>query len=120
MMRNNPFKRLVVAFFVNQLGTAISTALVVFYIRNVLAEEQSSILMLLVYYGFALIGIPFWISFSVKVSKHRTWCLALDLFGFFQMGYFFRPWRLLLHAANNGLQRLPGGNFLGYPELNES
>ena len=89
MMRNNPFKRLVVAFFVNQLGTAISTALIVFYIRNVLAEEQSSILMLLVYYGFALIGIPFWISFSSKVSKHRTWCLALGLFGFFQMGYLF-------------------------------
>ena len=89
MIRNNPFKRLVIAFFINQLGSAISTALVVFYIRNVLAEQQSSILMLLVYYGFALIGIPFWISFSSKVSKHRTWCLALALFGFFQLGYLF-------------------------------
>ncbi len=89
MMKNNPFKRLVAAFFINQLGSAISTALVVFYIRNVLGEQQSSILMLLVYYGFALLGIPFWISFSAKVSKHKTWCMALIGFGFFQMGYLF-------------------------------
>lgn len=87
MLKNGPFKRLVVAFFVNQLGSAISTALVVFYIRNVLEEEQSSILMLLVYYGFNLLGIPFWIWFSSVVSKHRAWCMALFVFAGFQSCY---------------------------------
>lgn len=89
MWRNAPFKRLVLAFFVNQLGSAISTALVVFYIRNVLQEEQSSILMLLVYYGFNLMGIPFWIWFSARVSKHRAWCIGLLIFSCFQLGYLF-------------------------------
>lgn len=89
MWKNGPFKRLVIAFFINQLGSAISTALVVFFIRNVLAEEQSSILMLLVYYGFNLMGIPFWIWFAAKVSKHRAWCLGLVVFAFFQLGYLF-------------------------------
>lgn len=87
MLKNGPFKRLVLAFFVNQLGSAISTALVVFYIRNVLGEEQSSILMLLVYYGFNLLGIPFWIWFSSRVSKHRAWCMALFVFAGFQSCY---------------------------------
>ncbi|MBQ75258.1 MAG: hypothetical protein CMQ20_09585 [Gammaproteobacteria bacterium] len=87
MWRNAPFKRLVLAFFISQLGSAISTALVVFFIRGVLKEEQSSILMLLVYYGFNLAGIPFWIWFSSRVGKHRAWCIGLAAFGFFQCGY---------------------------------
>lgn len=89
MMANAPFKRLVAAFFINQLGSAISTALVVFFIRNVLEEEQSSILMLLVYYGFNLSGIPFWIWFSSRIGKHRAWCLGLIIFSCFQCGYLF-------------------------------
>jgi GPH family glycoside/pentoside/hexuronide:cation symporter len=87
MWGNAPFKRLVLAFFINQLGSAISTALVVFFIRGVLQEEQNSILMLLVYYGFNLSGIPFWIWFSKKVGKHRAWCLGLSVFACFQCGY---------------------------------
>ncbi|MEQ8485514.1 MAG: MFS transporter [Pseudomonadales bacterium] len=89
MMRNGPFKRLVLAFFVNQLGSGISTALIVFFIRGVLAEEANSILMLLVYYGANLCGIPFWIWFATKVSKHRAWCLSLFVFSAFQCGYLF-------------------------------
>lgn len=87
MMKNAPFKRLVIAFFINQLGSAISTALVVFYIRNVLGEAQSSIVMLLVYYGFNLLGIPFWIWFSSRIGKHRAWCIGLFVFSCFQLCY---------------------------------
>ncbi len=89
MADNAPFKRLVLAFFVNQLGSAISTALVVFFIRNVLQEEGNSITMLLVYYLANLCGIPFWVRMSSRFSKHRTWCFALALFGFFQCAYLF-------------------------------
>ena len=87
MWKNAPFKRLVLAFFINQLGSSISTALVVFFIRNVLQDEQNSILMLLVYYAFNLSGIPFWIWFSSKVGKHRAWCLGLTVFSCFQLCY---------------------------------
>jgi Na+/melibiose symporter-like transporter len=87
MMKNGPFKRLVTAFFINQVGSAISTALVVFYIRNVLQDDQNSIVMLLVYYGFNLSGIPFWIWFSSYVGKHRAWCMSLLTFSCFQLMY---------------------------------
>ena len=87
MWGNGPFKRLLAAFFINQLGSAISTALIVFYVRGVLQDEQNSILQLLVYYGFNLLGIPFWVRFSGRVGKHRAWCLALMIFSLLMLGY---------------------------------
>ncbi|MCP5178931.1 MAG: MFS transporter [Pseudomonadales bacterium] len=116
MWRNAPFKRLVAAFFINQLGSAISTALVVFFIRGVLQEEQNSILMLLVYYGANLCGIPFWIWYSRRHSKHRAWATALFLFAAAQCGY-------LLLGAGDFYTMLPitactgflGGSFYSLP-----
>ena len=81
MWQNAPFKRLVLAFFINQLGSSISTALVVFYIRVVLQEDAMPIVFLLTYYLFNLSGIPLWVWFSGKVGKHRAWCVGLALFG---------------------------------------
>jgi Na+/melibiose symporter-like transporter len=89
MWNNAPFKRLLLAFFVNQFGSAISTALVVFFIRNVLGEESNSITMLLVFYIANLAGIPFWVKISERYGKHRTWASALIAFGCCQCGYLF-------------------------------
>jgi GPH family glycoside/pentoside/hexuronide:cation symporter len=89
MWHNAAFKRLIAAFFINQLGTAISTSLIVFYIRGVLEEEQNSILQLMFYFGFNLIGIPFWIKYSSKVGKHRAWSMALCLFSVLMLCYLF-------------------------------
>ena len=87
MWRNGPFKRLIAAFFVNQLGTSISTALIVFYVRSVLQEDEKAIVQLLVFYAFNLSGIPFFVKYSASVGKHRAWCQALFLFSFFMLGY---------------------------------
>jgi len=87
MWRNAPFKRLVAAFFINQLGTSISTALIVFYVRSVLQEHDNAILQLMVYYLFNLAGIPFFVKYSSMVGKHRAWCYSLLVFSFFMLGY---------------------------------
>ena len=87
MWRNGPFKRLISAFFVNTLGTSISTALIVFYVRSVLQEDEKAIVQLLVFYAFNLSGIPFFVKYSASVGKHRAWCQALFLFSFFMLGY---------------------------------
>ena len=89
MWRNAPFKRLILAFFINQLGSSISTALIVFYIRGVLQEEQQSILQLMVFYGFTLLGVPFWMKYAGRMGKHRAWCISLMLFGILLLGYLF-------------------------------
>ncbi len=116
MMQNTPFLRLVIAFFINQFGSAISTALVVFFIRDVLGDQQNSILMLLVYYGFNLSGIPFWIWFSARVGKHRAWCMGLILFSCFQLCYLLLGegdfYKMLPITAMTGLL---GGSFWVLP-----
>ncbi len=89
MWANSPFKRLLAAFFVNQFGTAISTALIVFYVRGVLQEEEKAILQLMVFYGFNLIGVPFWMRYSSYLGKHRSWCISLLLFSVCMLGYLF-------------------------------
>jgi Na+/melibiose symporter-like transporter len=107
MWQNAPFKRLVLAFFINQLGSSISTALVVFYIRVVLQEDAMPIVFLLTYYLFNLSGIPLWVWFSGKVGKHRAWCVGLALFGTAQCGY-------LLLGPGDFLYMLPIGALTGF------
>ena len=89
MWHNAPFKRLITAFFINTLGTAIATALIVFYVRGVLQDEQNSIIQLMFFFGFNLLGIPFWIRYSRKVGKHRAWRIALFGFGLLMPCYLF-------------------------------
>lgn len=89
MWSNQPFKRLILAFFISQLGSSISTALIVFYISNVLQAEAQPILQLTVFYGFNLIGVPFWMKYAGKLGKHRAWCLSLMAFGILLLGYLF-------------------------------
>ncbi len=107
MWQNAPFKRLVLAFFINQLGSSISTALVVFYIRVVLQEDAMPIVFLLTYYLFNLSGIPLWIWFSGKVGKHRAWCIGLGLFATCQCGY-------LLLGPGDFIYMLPIGAATGF------
>ena len=80
MMRNGPFKRLIAAFFINYIGTAISTAVIIFFIRGVMHEERAGIVILLAYYLTNLASIPFWLWLSKKIGKHRTWITGLLIF----------------------------------------
>ena len=116
MWHNAPFKRLVFAFFINQLGSAISTALVVFYIRNVLQDESGSITMLLVFFVANLIGIPFWVWVSGRYSKHRAWAVALIGFGCCQCGYLLLgPGDFLYMAPIMAMTGFLGGSFNALP-----
>ena len=80
MAKNGPFRRLVLALFINYLGQSISTVTVVYFIRDVLQEENLAILMLLIFFGCQLFGIPFWNWFCQRINKHKAWCLALFAF----------------------------------------
>ncbi|MDA0338970.1 MAG: MFS transporter [Proteobacteria bacterium] len=80
MMRNGPFKRLISAFFINYVGTAISTATLVYYVRGVLGQEKLAIAVLLGYYVVNLCSIPFWVWISARIGKHRAWIYGLLTF----------------------------------------
>ena len=80
MAHNGPFKRLLLALFINQLGSGISTVTVALFILDALHQEEHVLLMLLVFFMFNLAGVPFWLRVARRVNKHRAWCAAL--FGF--------------------------------------
>ena len=80
MWHNGPFKRLLLALFVNQLGSGISTVTVALFILHALQQEEHVMLMLLVFFVFNVAGIPLWLRIARQVNKHRAWCMGL--FGF--------------------------------------
>ena len=61
MAHNGPFKRLLLALFINQLGSGISTVTVALFILDALHQEEHVLLMLLVFFVFNLAGVPFWL-----------------------------------------------------------
>jgi Na+/melibiose symporter-like transporter len=88
----------------------------VFYIRGVLQDEQNSILQLSVFYGFNLIGVPFWVRYSGVLGKHRAWSISLMIFGVLMLGYLFLGpgdfyWMLPITAITGFL----GGSFAVIP-----
>ena len=87
MWRNGPFKRLIFAFFVNSVGTAVATAMVVFYLADVIEAEDKAILFLLTFYLAGLAGIPFWVWLSKKIGKHRAWIACLMVYPSFSWLY---------------------------------
>ena len=80
MWRNGPFKRLLLAFFINYIGTSISSATIMFYIRGIIGEEKAGIAMILCYYLANLISIPLWLRVSRHIGKHRAWVVGLLIF----------------------------------------
>ncbi len=87
MLKNGPFKRLVLAFFFQYVGIAFATATIVFYIRGVLQEEEGSIVMLLVYFSASLCGVPFWVWLSKQIGKHKAWIMSLLVYPVFSPLY---------------------------------
>lgn len=112
MWRNGPFKRLILAFFINYVGTAISTATIIFFIRGVLGSENAGIVILLAYYLSSLCSIPFWVWASKRISKHKCWILGLMTFTLTAPFYFLLGpgdvyWMVPLLAING----FGGGTF---------
>ena len=90
MWRNRPFLRLVLAFFVQNFGSSISTVLVAFYISDVVQEQATGALTMLflsVYYGSNLLSIPCWLWLAKRFGKHKCWCVSLFVFSALQSLY---------------------------------
>ena len=109
MWRNGPFKRLLVAFFINHTGAALSTAVVLFYIRGVVQEEDAGIVMLLTYYAVSLCSVPIWVAISKRVGKHRAWCAGLMMYWVSVVYMFLGPGDFLLMLPVTAVTGFAGG-----------
>ncbi|MFK7830362.1 MAG: MFS transporter [Congregibacter sp.] len=75
--RASPFRRLLLAFFLNGLGNAIPATLFLLYVTHVLKAPAIAGPMLFAYFVASAVSVPFWVKVSKRYSKHRTWCMAV-------------------------------------------
>jgi Na+/melibiose symporter-like transporter len=76
--RNRLFLRPLGAWFVNGLANGIPAALFPLYCAHVLdVDDHTRNLLLALYFGCAVAGIPLSVFVSRHISKHRAWTLAM-------------------------------------------
>jgi len=80
IQKNRLFLRLLGAWFINGLANGIPAVLFTFYCAHVLmVDDQTRNLLLALYLGCAVAGIPVWVLLSRRLSKHLAWSLAMTL-----------------------------------------
>jgi glycoside/pentoside/hexuronide:cation symporter, GPH family len=79
MLRNRPFLRLLVAFFVNGLANGLPATLFLFFVGDRLGAPAAAGPLLVVYFVSGILGVPVWFVLARRTSKHRAWCLGMIL-----------------------------------------
>jgi glycoside/pentoside/hexuronide:cation symporter, GPH family len=81
MWANAPFRRLLIAFLVSALATALTVPLFVLFITHIIGDPTAAPMFVLVHYGANLLGVPFWIWLAQRVDKHITWLFSILIIG---------------------------------------
>lgn len=77
---NRLFLRLLGSWFINGLANGIPAVLFPLYCAHVLAvDDQTRNLLLALYFGCAVAGIPLWLALSRRLSRHRAWTLGMAI-----------------------------------------
>lgn len=76
LRRNAPFRRLLIAYFVNGSANALPAGLFLFFIEDYLRVPEAGWL-LLVYFVCAIAGMPLWAWLAGRMPKHRVWGWAM-------------------------------------------
>jgi len=77
LAENAPFRRLLVAWFVNGAANGLPVTLFLFFVQYRLQAPEATGWLLLLYFVAAVAGIPFWSWAAARVSKHRAWAWAM-------------------------------------------
>ncbi len=116
MWANGPLKRLMLAFFFNFFGLAMTTNLYLFYIRSVIGEEERWVYILGAFYLCNMLAVPFWVRLSRTIGKHRSWGVSLVLISvaspfYLLLGpgdlWYMMPITILSGIAAGSFQALP-------------
>lgn len=76
--QNAPFRHLVVAWFINGLANGLPAVLLPLFLKHWLDTGTTEAAgMILIYFAFAVLGLPLWLRLSSRTSKNRTWCAAM-------------------------------------------
>lgn len=84
---NEPFRRLLVAWFINGLANGAPVSLFLFFVIHRLEAGEFSFDLggpvpfagacLLAYFGAAILGVPAWSWLAGRIGKHRAWVVGM-------------------------------------------
>ncbi|MEM8869834.1 MAG: MFS transporter [Pseudomonadota bacterium] len=78
VLREQPlFLRLLLAYFINGASNALPATLFLFFVSYRLEAPDQGGILLVLYFGAAVLAAPLWGFALRRVSKHRLWCLAM-------------------------------------------
>ncbi|MEL6218840.1 MAG: MFS transporter [Pseudomonadota bacterium] len=77
MKANAPFRRLLLAWFVNGAANGLPVTLFLFFVEHRLEAPEAAGPLLLLYFVAAILGVPLWAWLAGRVSKHRAWAGAM-------------------------------------------
>jgi Na+/melibiose symporter-like transporter len=76
---NRPFRKLIVAYFLNGIAYGLPATLFLLYVEHVLQAEEWAWPLLGVYFLCAVAGVPVWLRLSRRFGKHRVWMAAMGM-----------------------------------------
>lgn len=84
---NEPFRRLLIAWFVNGAANGAPVSLFLFFVMHRLEAGEVTLDLgapvpfagacLLAYFGAAIVGVPVWSWLARRIGKHRAWCTGI-------------------------------------------
>ncbi len=77
MRANAPFRRLLIAYFINGLANGLPVSLFLFFVAHVLGAPEDGGWLIVLYFVAAVAGLPFWSWAARRFSKHRAWGAAM-------------------------------------------
>jgi Na+/melibiose symporter-like transporter len=70
-------RRLVAAYFLNNLANAIPATMFLIYVEFVLGAKDQTGLLLLLYFAAGIAGLPLWSALSKRIGKRRAWIASM-------------------------------------------
>lgn len=107
--RNEPYRRLVIAFLFSTLGAAMTNTLSFFFVKHVLLAGDLYGFYLAPYFISQLVAIPLWFKLSRRIGKHRATMVAI---GWYSLWSCFIP--LITIAPAVWFDAFQVGNLLGF------
>jgi len=77
LMRNAPFRRLIVAYLMNGVANGLPATLFLVFVSDLLQLPDQAGLLLFTYFLAGVAGVPVWLAISRWLGKHRTWVAAM-------------------------------------------
>ncbi len=74
---NEPFRRLILAFFLNGIANGLPATLFLLFVRHVLGADVDAGPLLLLYFVSGMLAVPGWLWLSYRIGKHRAWAASM-------------------------------------------